>query len=452
MPLVATPMKDIVTLLALIFVGVATASMAQNPNAIPTSQSYKTSNKGYECYAVTERKDCEKCEAKGEYGQVSTPTIPCFKCKGVSKPTLAKFPCTSCSNTREVKDPNYVPPRKCEGCNGRGKVLTLGHKIQVADADYTEQLSWDDAMYVCSNFGDGWRLPTKEELTGMYEFLYRKGKGNFKTDHFCWSSSENNTNTALGFRFESEQANYNIYSKDYTKYARAVRTSYEYETFTIDGETFQVANEDLPADMTWDDAIGACQSLGNGWRLPSKEELKEMYNQLYIKGKSNIKLHNPYWSSSENNEGYAWDFSFVDKSYYLCNKGFKNYGRAVRHLKAPHQGANSSNQGKQSVPFVSAKPTQELNPSNQAKQSVPSASAKIIQETVEINQETRIEVTPVVEMEEEIFSEPEIFNVVEEMPSFPGGDQELLKFMAENTKYPPLARENGLQGIVVVTF
>ena len=338
-------MKDIDTLLVLMFVGLATASMAQNPNAIPTSQSYKTSNKGYECYAVTERKDCEKCEAKGIYGQVSTPTIPCFKCKGVSKPTLAKFPCPSCSNTRKVKDPNYVPPRKCEGCNGRGKVLTLGHKIQVADADYTEQLSWDDAMYVCSNFGDDWRLPTKEELTGMYEFLYRKGKGNFKTDHFCWSSSENNTNTALGFRFESEQANYNIFSKDYTKYARA-----------------------------------------------------------------------------------------------------------VRHLKAPHQGANSSNQGKQSVPFVSAKPTQDLNPSNQTKQSLPSAYAKIIQETVEINQETRIEVTPVVEMEEEIASEPLIYTVVEEMPSFPGGDQELLKFMADNTKYPPLARENGLQGIVVVSF
>jgi len=58
----------------------------------------------------------------------------------------------------------------------------------------------------------------------------------------------------------------------------------------------------------------------------------------------------------------------------------------------------------------------------------------------------------VVEMEEEVAAEPEIFTVVEEMPSFPGGDMELLKFMAENTKYPPLARENGLQGIVVVTF
>jgi len=337
-------MKDIDTLLVLMFVGLATASMAQNPNAIPTSQSYKTSHKGYECYAVTDRKDCEKCEAKGEYGQVSTPTIPCFKCKGVSKATLAKFPCSSCSNTRKVKDPNYVPPRKCEVCNGRGMVLTLGHKFQVADANVTELLSWNDAMFVCSSIGDGWRLPTKEELTGMYEFLYRKGKGNFKTDHFCWTSSENNTNTAWGFRFESEQANYNIFSKGYPMYARA-----------------------------------------------------------------------------------------------------------VRHLKAPHQGANSSNQGKQSVPFVSAKPTQDLNPSNQTKQSLPSAYAKIIQETVEINQETRIEVT-VVEMEEEVAAaNPEIFTDVEEMPSFPGGDQELLRFIAENTKYPPLARENGVQGIVVVT-
>jgi len=83
------------------------------------------------------------------------------------------------------------------------------------------------------------------------------------------------------------------------------------------------------------------------------------------------------------------------------------------------------------------------------------ADEEVIEEdeiaSTEVTQETRIEV-PVVEMEEEVAAEPEIFTVVEEMPSFPGGDMELLKFMAENTKYPPLARENGLQGIVVVTF
>lgn len=38
------------------------------------------------------------------------------------------------------------------------------------------------------------------------------------------------------------------------------------------------------------------------------------------------------------------------------------------------------------------------------------------------------------------------------MPQFPGGDQKLLEFMAKNTKYPPLARENNVQGVTVVTF
>jgi len=71
--------------------------------------------------------------------------------------------------------------------------------------------------------------------------------------------------------------------------------------------------------------------------------------------------------------------------------------------------------------------------------------------STEVTQETRIEV-PIIDMEEEGPSEPEIFFVVEEMPSFPGGEEELLKFMAENTKYPPLARENGLQGNVFITF
>lgn len=71
-------------------------------------------------------------------------------------------------------------------------------------------------------------------------------------------------------------------------------------------------------------------------------------------------------------------------------------------------------------------------------------------QSTEVNQDTKIDI-PVIEPEEGP-AEPEIFTIVEEMPSFPGGDQALLEYMAKNTKYPPLARENGLQGIVVVTF
>jgi periplasmic protein TonB len=44
------------------------------------------------------------------------------------------------------------------------------------------------------------------------------------------------------------------------------------------------------------------------------------------------------------------------------------------------------------------------------------------------------------------------FVVVEEMPEFPGGDIELLKFIAENTVYPQVAKENGTQGRVIVRF
>jgi protein TonB len=44
------------------------------------------------------------------------------------------------------------------------------------------------------------------------------------------------------------------------------------------------------------------------------------------------------------------------------------------------------------------------------------------------------------------------FVSVEEMPLFPGGDEALLKFIAQNTVYPQKAKENNVQGRVVVRF
>ena len=41
---------------------------------------------------------------------------------------------------------------------------------------------------------------------------------------------------------------------------------------------------------------------------------------------------------------------------------------------------------------------------------------------------------------------------LQKQPNFPGGERELLKFLAENIKYPALARENNIQGNVVLTF
>ena len=49
-------------------------------------------------------------------------------------------------------------------------------------------------------------------------------------------------------------------------------------------------------------------------------------------------------------------------------------------------------------------------------------------------------------------SDQEPFVVVEEMPQFPGGDTELLKYIAENTKYPETAKKNNIQGRVIIRF
>lgn len=54
--------------------------------------------------------------------------------------------------------------------------------------------------------------------------------------------------------------------------------------------------------------------------------------------------------------------------------------------------------------------------------------------------------------EEEDETETQIFTVVENEPEFPGGMEALYKYLAQNIKYPPLARENNITGKVYVTF
>lgn len=54
--------------------------------------------------------------------------------------------------------------------------------------------------------------------------------------------------------------------------------------------------------------------------------------------------------------------------------------------------------------------------------------------------------------EGEVYADEEIFAVVEEMPSFPGGDAALMSYISKNIKYPSIATENGIQGRVICTF
>lgn len=72
-------------------------------------------------------------------------------------------------------------------------------------------------------------------------------------------------------------------------------------------------------------------------------------------------------------------------------------------------------------------------------------------EDTESDQETQVEVADIQVEEEEV---DEVFNfyVLEDKPEFPGGEAALLKWIAQNTKYPEMAKENGIQGRIFVGF
>ena len=81
--------------------------------------------------------------------------------------------------------------------------------------------------------------------------------------------------------------------------------------------------------------------------------------------------------------------------------------------------------------------------------------SQVEESTIQASDDTQaaveVKYTPV-EVEEEEVEEQQIFQVVEEMPEFPGGMGECMKFLAKNIKYPTVAQENGVQGRVIVQF
>ena len=94
----------------------------------------------------------------------------------------------------------------------------------------------------------------------------------------------------------------------------------------------EVMTEDL-GEMNWEDAMKACADLGDGWRLPNREELNVLYeNKDKIGGFGDY----GYWSSSEYDNDDAWGQDFLDGNQDPYSgyggKMFYLYVRAVRYL------------------------------------------------------------------------------------------------------------------------
>jgi|Laugresp1bdmlbsn_1035097.scaffolds.fasta_scaffold73130_1 hypothetical protein len=89
----------------------------------------------------------------------------------------------------------------------------------------------------------------------------------------------------------------------------------------------EIAQHDFPKEMDWNEAKKACADIGEGWRLPTKEELNTFY---YNKEKIGGFAGGSYWSSSENDSHTAWLFYFFNGTAYSTSKYSARFVRAVR--------------------------------------------------------------------------------------------------------------------------
>ena len=94
-------------------------------------------------------------------------------------------------------------------------------------------------------------------------------------------------------------------------------------------EAFEVYHKDLKGHYTWNEAKDACEALGEGWRLPTKHELNEMYKKREVVGGF---ANTNYWSSSEYDNYHAWRQYFANGGQFSGNKDFNYFVRAVRAL------------------------------------------------------------------------------------------------------------------------
>lgn len=90
----------------------------------------------------------------------------------------------------------------------------------------------------------------------------------------------------------------------------------------------------------------------------------------------------------------------------------------------------------------------------------PTTIIEIVEDDEELEEELEIEDTEsdedemieFVDIPDEVAEEPQIFTIVEENPEFPGGERALFEFLGKNTKFPAIAKDAGIQGIVYVQF
>jgi len=80
-------------------------------------------------------------------------------------------------------------------------------------------------------------------------------------------------------------------------------------------------------ELNWEEAKKWCEEQGEGWRLPTRQELLKAYEQKMSGFTTNF-----YWSSTEYSSNNAWSQYFVNGYQSAFNKVSGNYVRCIRSI------------------------------------------------------------------------------------------------------------------------
>lgn len=183
----------------------------------------------------------------------------------------------------------------------------------------TYLLNWDDACEKAKNYSEEpdksdkgfWRLPTTKELQEYARSLDYKNIA-------VWSSNEGLSCATICY-LENGSAS-DMFKEN------LIPTIFVRE---IEEPKLEWQENSPTYPMTWDEAMSYAKSLGDGWRLPTVEELKEAYDNKVEGFQSD-----GYWSSST----YAQDTNdarivlFYNGYFGDVYKSDTYYVRCVRNI------------------------------------------------------------------------------------------------------------------------
>lgn len=113
---------------------------------------------------------------------------------------------------------------------------------------------------------------------------------------------------------------------------------------------------------------------------------------------------------------------------------------------------------KSSIKFTAPKiaPDNEVSEADEMKSQEALSESKVSISIADVKGNDEERGKDIADIKEVITSKPQeaeqVYQVVEQMPQFPGGEEALINYIAKHLKYPSIALEQGIEGIVMVRF